>query len=113
MSSITNPAMGYGQPSPDWELVDTLGVVDVVMTILRARETTPSATAATVSRERHANAFHVRVCLLKDSPAPPEGKPADPGRTGGSGEVIVDFVARQLGQDLVDAFGNSDVIILK
>jgi len=105
--------MGYGQPSPDWELVDTLGVVDIVMTILRARETRPSATAATVSRERHANVFHVRVCLLKGSPAPADGNPADPGRVGGSGEVIADFVARQLGQDLADAFGNNDVIILK
>jgi hypothetical protein len=110
MSAGTDPAMGDGQPT-DWELVDTLGVAEIVMTILRARKTAPSATAATVSRERRANVFHVRVSLLEGSPTPPDGNPADPAC--GSDEVIADFAARQLGQDLIDAFGNNDVIILK
>jgi len=109
----TDPAIDAGKPSPDWELVETLGVADIVMIILGARKTMPSATAATVSRERRGDVFHVRVSLLKGPPSSPGGDRSEPGRTDGSGEVIADFAARQLGQDLVDAFGNNDVIILK
>ena len=93
--------------------MESLGVAEIVMTILGARKTMPLATAATVSRERHGDAFHVRVSMLRDSPSPPDGNPRDSGGTGGDGEVIADFFARQLGKDLVDAFGNHDVIILK
>jgi hypothetical protein len=118
VSAGTDPAIDDGQPSPDWEQVETLGVAEVVMTILGARKTMPSATAATVSRERHGDAFHVRVSLVKGPPSLPDGNPRDPGSrdpgsTDGPGEVIADFVARQLGKDLADAFGNNDVIILK
>jgi len=112
MSPGTDPAIDDGKPSPDWELVETLGVADIVMIILGARKTMPSATAATVSRERHGDVFHVRVSL-KGPPSPPEADQPGPGRIDGPGEVIADFAARQLGQDLVDAFGNNDVIILK
>lgn len=107
MSVGTDPASDDGQPSPEWELVETLGVADIAISILRARKTMPLATAATVSRERCGDIFHVRVSLLEGAPSP------EMGRTDGSGEVIADFAARQLGQDLVDAFGNNDVIILK
>jgi hypothetical protein len=110
MSPGTDPAINDGRPSPDWEPVETLGVADIVMTILGARKTMPLATAATVSRERRGNVFHVRVSLLKDPPSPPG---ENPGGADGPGEVIADFAARQLGQDLVDAFGHNDVIILK
>ena len=113
MSSPADPAMDDAQPSPDRELVETLGVADIVVTILRARKTMPSATAATVSRERRGDVFHVRVSLLTDPPSPPGGNRPEPGRIGGPGEVIADFAARELGQDLIDAFGNNDVIILK
>jgi hypothetical protein len=113
MSPGTDPAIDDGKPSPDWELVETLGVADVVMIILGARKTMPSATAATVSRERRGDVFHVRVSLLNDPPSPPGGDRPEAGRIDGPGEVIADFAARQLGQDLVDAFGNNDVIILK
>jgi len=88
-------------------------VADIVMIILGARKTMPSATAATVFRERRGDVFHVRVSLLDGPPAPPDGNRPEPGRIDGPGEVIADFAARQLGQDLVDAFGNNDVIILK
>jgi hypothetical protein len=113
MSPGTDPAIDDGKPSPDWELVETLGVADVVMTILGARKTMPSATAAAVSRERRGDVFHVRVSLLESSPSPADGNRSQPGRIDEPGEVIADFAARRLGQDLVDAFGNNDVIILK
>jgi hypothetical protein len=113
MSPGSDPAIGDGQPPAGWERVETLAVAEIVMTILRARKVMPSATAATVFRERHGDAFHVRVSLLRDSLSPPDGNPRDPGGTGADGEVIADFVARQLGKDLADAFGNNDVIILK
>ena len=107
MSPGTDPALDDGKPSPDWDPVETLGVADIVMIILGARKTMPTATAATVSRHRHGDVFHVRVSLLKGGNRP------EAGRTDGAGEVIANFAARQLGQDLVDAFGTNDVIILK
>ena len=113
MSPGTDPAIHDGKPSPDWELVETLGVADIVMIILGARKTMPSATAAAVSRERRGDVFHVRVSLLKGAPSPSGGNRSEPGRIDGPGEVIADFAARQLGQDLVDAFGSNNVIILK
>jgi len=113
MSPGTDPAIHDGKPSPDWERVETLGVADVVMIILGARKTMPSATAAAVSRERRGDVFHVRVSLLKGPPSPSGGNRSEPGRIDGPGEVIADFAARQLGQDLVDAFGSNNVIILK
>jgi len=113
MSPGTDPAIDDGKPSPDWDLVETLGVADIVMIILGARKTIPSATAATVSRERRGDVFHVRVSLLEGPPSPPGGNRLEPGRTNGPGQVIADFAACRLGQDLVDAFGQNDVIILK
>ena len=113
MSPGTDPAIDDEKPSPDWELVETLGVADIVMVILGARKTMPSATAAAVSRERRGGVFHVRVSLLEGPPSPPGGNRPEPSRIDGHGEVIADFAARQLGQDLIDAFGHNDVIILK
>lgn len=112
VSPGTDPAIDDEKPS---EFVETLGVADVVMLILRARKTMPSATAATVSRQRRGDVFHVRVSLLNAPPSPPSPPfpSSGPGRIDGPGEVIAEFAARELGQDLVDAFGNNDVIILK
>ena len=85
--------------------METLGIADVVMTILEARKTMPWATAAAVSRESCGDMIHVRVSLLESS-----GRPEDqPGR----GDVVAAFTARRLGADLVAAFGSKDVIILK
>lgn len=80
-----------------------------MMTILEARKTMPAATAAAVSRERHGGGFRVRVRLLEGGPSP-DGIPRDPEETD---RIIAVFVARQLGRDLADAFGDKDVIILK
>ena len=113
-----NPLAGDGPLPPAWQQVQTLRVADVVMTILRARKTMPSATAAAVSREKHGGGFRVRVSLLEGAPSPAED-PANTDNLGSSenpdgheGAVAI-FVARELGKDLADAFGGRDVIILQ
>jgi len=108
MPPSTDPPVSGGPPS-DWQHVQTLGVSEVVMTILEARKTMPSATAAAVTREKHGGGFRVRVRLLEDTP-PTDGNPQDPADAEGLAAI---FVTRQLGQDLTDAFGDKDVIILK
>lgn len=101
--------IGDAQPSPDWQQVQTLGVPEIVMTILEARKTMPLATAAAVSRERHGGGFRVCVSLLEGTPSP-DRIPQDPGGMEG---VTAVFVARRLGKDLADAFAGKDVIILR
>jgi len=88
--------------------METLGVAEVVMTILKARKAMPAATAATVSRERHSDSVHVRVSLSDDGAADGIADGAEMTVT-----VIADFVAGRLGQDLTDAFDGKDVIVLK
>jgi len=88
-----------GEPPDGWLRMETLGVAEVVMTIFRARKSMPLATAATVSRERHGDAFHVQVSLMDDGAS--------------DAAVIADFIAGRLGEDLTDAFGGRDVIVLK
>jgi hypothetical protein len=78
------------------------------MTILKARAEMPSATAAAVSRTRHGDGYRVLVSLLEGSPAP-DG--AD--LIGGVDGAAAVFVARELGPDLEDAFGDKDVFILQ
>ncbi len=85
--------------------METLGIADVVVTILQARKTMPWATAATVSRESRGDVIHVRVSLLESGERPED----EPGR----GDVVAAFSARQLGADLATAFGSKDRIILK
>jgi len=94
--------------SPAGQEVQTLRVADVVMTILKARKTMPKATAAAVSRTRLGDGYRVLVSLLEGSPA---GDAADP--AGGAGGTAGVFVARELGKDLADAFGDKDVFILQ
>lgn len=96
-------------PPPDWQQVQTLRVADVVMTILKARKDMPSATAAAVSRAKHGDGYRVLVSLLEDSP-PSDGGGGHPG---GIEDAVAIFIARELGQDLADAFGDTDVIILQ
>jgi hypothetical protein len=98
-----------GPPSPHWQHVQTLGVAEVVMTILEASRTMPSATAAAVSRDRHGRGVRVRVSLLEGTQSPD----GTPGETDGTERVIAIFMARELGGDLADAFGTRDVITLK
>jgi len=78
------------------------------MTILKARKAMPLATAAAVSRTRHGDWYQVLVSLLEGSPAVDAA--ALDGRPGGAAAV---FVARELGKDLADAFGDKDVFILQ
>jgi hypothetical protein len=96
-------------PLPDWQQVQSLSVADVVMTILKARKTMPSATAAAVSRTRHGDGYQVLVSLLEGS------QPADEDSVlpGAIDETVAVFLARELGKDLAEAFGGKDVIILQ
>jgi len=103
-------ASGDGQSPPNWQSVETLGVAEVVMAILKARKTKAWATAAHVSREQRADLVYVRVTLLEDSPASPAG---GPGTKPARGPVVAAFAAYRLGEDLATAFGQKDVIILK
>jgi hypothetical protein len=78
------------------------------MTILKARKSMPSATAATVSRARDGDGYRVLVSLLEGSPS------ADgAGLAGGVDGTAAVFVTRELGKDLADAFGDKDVFILQ
>ena len=105
MASGSGSVSGDGGAVPDGQSVETLGIADVVMTILQARKTMPWATAAAVSRESRGNVIHVRVSLLESSERPED----QPGR----GDAVAAFTARQLGADLATAFGSKDRIILK
>jgi hypothetical protein len=107
MPLSTGPLPGTGA-SPDWQQVQTLRVADVVMTILKARKAMPSATAAAVSRTRHGGGYRVLVSLVEGSPS---ADAADL-EAGIDGAAAI-FVARELGQDLADAFGDKDVFILQ
>jgi hypothetical protein len=92
-------------PPPYWQQVQTLGVADVVMTILQARKAMPTATAAAVSRASHGKGFRVHVHLLVSDALGEESY-------GTEGAVAI-FIARELGGDLTEAFDGKDVIILK
>ncbi len=94
-----------GEP-PAWRQVDTLGVADVVVTILEARKSKPWASAAAVWRERRDGTVYVRVILLESA------SPPSPGHGEGRSEVVGEFAAGRLNEDLVTAFGARDVIIL-
>lgn len=93
---------------PDWQQVQTLRVADVVMAILQARKTMPSATAAAVSRAKHGDGYRVLVRLLEGGPRA-DAENVD----GGIDGAAAIFVARELGEDLAIAFGDRDVIILQ
>jgi len=107
MPLSTGPTSGDGA-LPDWQQVQTLGVADVVMTILKARKAMPSATAAAVSRTKHGDGYRVLVSLLEVSP-PADATGLDDGIDG----AAAIFIARELGQDLADAFDGKDVFILQ
>lgn len=113
MAPSFDPSTDGGQPSSAWQRVETLGVAQIVVLILEARKTMPWATAATVSRERHSDAFRVRVSLLKGAPSEVAGDPGDHDGSGAVGKVIASFTVGRLDQDLADAFGDKDVITLK
>ena len=103
----SDPTPGDGA-SPDWQQVQTLRVADVVMTILNARKAMPAATAAAVSRASHGTGYRVLVRLLEGSPAVDAVDPA-----GDVDGAVAIFIARELGPDLAEAFGEKDVFILQ
>jgi hypothetical protein len=92
-----------------WRRVETLSLAEVVLAILRAQRKAPQATAAAIVKEKQDEGFLVRVRLLEGTP-PLAG---DPGVTEAAGCVVAAFAALRLGQELLDAFGGKDVIILK
>jgi hypothetical protein len=97
----------------DWQQVQTLGVADVVMTILEARKAMPTAMAAAVYRSRHCDGYRVFVSLLESSPSTvPDVDVPDADVPDVDGAVAI-FVARELRKDLADAFGIKDVFILQ
>ena len=96
-----------------WQRVETLGLAEVVMAILRARLTVPWANAAAVARHPRGGGFVIQVRLYDAGAAPAAGGSAHPDGTGAPGEVVATFVAGLLGEDLAQAFGARDVIILK
>jgi len=96
--------------SPGWRQVETLGVADVVMSILEARKEMPWASAAAVSRQRRGSTTYVQVSLLERSSSSPGSGPTD---ADGRIQVIAGFAARQIGEELATAFGDKDVVILK
>lgn len=110
MASGRDGAAGDGQPPPaDWLRVETLSLAEVVLAILREQRKAPLATAAAIVREKYDDGFLVRVRLLEGTP-PLAG---DPGAKEASGSLIAAFAALHLGPELLDAFGENDVIILK
>ncbi len=82
----------------------------MVMSILEARKEMPWASAAAVSRQRRGGAIYVQVSLLERASSGPGQEATD---TDGRIAVIAGFAARQLGEELVTAFGDKDVVILK
>jgi hypothetical protein len=110
MASSADVLPGGEQPPPRWQAVETLGVSEIVVAVLEARKTRPWATAAYVSREQRDRLVYVRVTLLDDR-APQSANAAADGA--GRGEAVAAFTAPRLGEDLILAFGQKDVIILK
>jgi hypothetical protein len=109
MAPRCDAAAGEQPPPADWQQVETLSLAEVVLTILRAQSKAPLATAAAIVRDRRDEGFLVRVRLLEGTP-PLAG---DPGVKEAPGTLIAAFAALHLGQELLDAFGENDVIILK
>ncbi len=109
MAPTRDVAAGGEQPPADWLHVETLSLAEVVLAILREQRKAPLATAAAIVRERRDDGFLVRVRLLEGTP-PLAG---DPGVNEAPGSLIAAFAALHLGPELLDAFGDNNVIILK
>ena len=85
--------------------IGTLKLADVVMAILDRRVSCPQATSAALIRERDGDGVAVHLILLDEAQQP---------LSAGSGSVIaVTFAARDLGPDLVAAFADRQVLILR
>lgn len=110
MAADPPPRTAAGEPTA-WQQVETLGVAEVVMCILKAQSGVPWANAAAVWRQRRGSGVYVLVTFLERSPSTRSG--GGPAEVGGRAQVIAEFAAQRLGEDLVTAFGANDVIILQ
>jgi hypothetical protein len=85
--------------------VTTLTLSDVVMTILDSRASYPMAASAALIRERDGDGIAVHLVLLDEKQQPLFAAP---------GVIIaVTYAAQRLDSDVVAAFGDRKVIILK
>lgn len=83
----------------------TLTLSDVVMTILDSRASYPMAASAALIRERDGDGIAVHLVLLDEKQQPLFAAP---------GVIIaVTYAAQRLDSDVVAAFGDRKVIILK
>jgi hypothetical protein len=85
--------------------VATLTLSDVVMAILQSRARCPLAASAAVIRESGGDGTVVHLVLLDGEQQP---LPAGPG-----GIIAVSYEVGQLDRDVLAAFGDRDVIILR
>jgi hypothetical protein len=85
--------------------VGTLMLSDVVMAILDRRASFPQAASAALIRERDGDGVAVHLVLLDEAQQP---------LSAGPGSIVaVTFAALDLGRDLLAAFGDRRVIILR
>jgi hypothetical protein len=88
--------------------MDTLTLSDVVVAILDSRANFPLAASAALIRERDGEAEEsevVHLVLLDEE--------REPLVIGAGSLVAVTYAARCLGQDMLDAFGDREIIVLK
>jgi hypothetical protein len=85
--------------------VGTLMLSDVVMAILDRRASYPQAASAALIRERDGDGVAVHLVLLDEAQQPLSSGPGN--------IVAVTFAALDLGRDLVAAFGDRQVVILR
>jgi hypothetical protein len=89
----------------DMQHVDTLTLSDVVMAILETRASLPLATSAALIRERDGADAVVHLVLLGDK--------RQPLFTATGTMIAVTYAACHLDEDILAAFGDKEVIVLK
>lgn len=103
-SSIRGGAEGSLGPV-DIQRVDTLTLSDVVMAILESRASHPLATSVALIRERDGAGAVVHLVLLGDQRQPLFTRPGS--------MIAVTYAAHHLGDDILAAFGDKEVIVLR
>jgi hypothetical protein len=89
----------------DTRRVDTLTLSDVVVAILESRAEVPLATSAALIRERDGDDAVIHLVLLGDKREPLLARPGT--------MIAVTYAARHLDEDILAAFGDKEVIVLK
>lgn len=85
--------------------MDTLTLSDVVVAILESRADVPLATSAALIRERAGDDAVIHLVLLGDK--------REPLLTRLGTMIAVTYAARHLDEDILAAFGDKEVIVLK